>query len=372
MTAQINKIIFTGDFLRLSVAGFKPTQHENIQWLADLLERPLSLASNLPIEVVNWDNRTVNESLLDQGFIKSVYEALKLPLDIHSWPFIYGMTDVMPDSLEYSLLRFYNGGLVIGFELPPYLKSFFDRNGIYYINCEISPIRFMDDLLIRFESNSVTVNQSIKQYEVNEDEVLLYAGLIKSGGVRRLSSIPSNGTLLLLLQTKFDKVLIDGKGFAKINDYIDDLYEVSQNYTNVLVKHHPLQRQDQLNDIIRDSVEKVSVTNENFYNLVSHDNVEGVIALSSGCLDEAKYFGKNVHCLMRRNESNNIVTTQVKSEFYNPDFWRDILSDLVSVTSSDGIEIPFRANRLRKLLGISWGYNEIDTDILLKWGGVKK
>ena len=66
MTGTVDRIVFSGDFLRPSVAALRPTQHENIRWLAQLLETPLRMATGLPCETVHWDNNWLNGSRLDR------------------------------------------------------------------------------------------------------------------------------------------------------------------------------------------------------------------------------------------------------------------------------------------------------------------
>lgn len=50
------RIIVTGDFLRPSPNKFRPTQNENIRWLAQLLNVPVTMATGLPVQEVGWDD----------------------------------------------------------------------------------------------------------------------------------------------------------------------------------------------------------------------------------------------------------------------------------------------------------------------------
>ncbi len=48
------------------------------------------------------------------------------------------------------------------------------------------------------------------------------------------------------------------------------------------------------------------------------------------------------------------------------DFWRDILSTLLPTTAPTGSVLPVKPNRLRISMREFWGYNEVDTDVMMK------
>ncbi|WP_299031754.1 hypothetical protein [uncultured Sulfitobacter sp.] len=366
------RIVFSGDFLRPSIGGLRPTQHENIQWLYQLLKVPLEMATGLKAEIVHWDNNWLNHARLDAGTVEAIYRMMgHHHASIHAWPAVFGAT-TLPAPFEDLLLRWFGGSFVIGFELPPFLVAFLERHAIGFVDCSLSPVRFMDDVMFELSSHTPAITQALRPHAVPQDLIRLQAGIVSSNVAKVNPRPPRPNSLLVILQTRFDKVVIRDGRFTTVLDYLDTLKEIARDYDHLIIKEHPLEPQPEtvakLGRMLPDTV----VSTENFYRLVSHPNVTGVTALSSSCVYEAGFFGKNGHYLL---PDFTPATFTVGSEGIHigddvicPDFWRDILAGSpCPVTAKDGLRLAAKPNRFRQQLRAAWGYNEIDTDIAVGW-----
>ncbi|MBY6127066.1 hypothetical protein [Roseovarius atlanticus] len=371
MSHQADRIVFTGDFLRPSVAGLRPTQHENIDWLAKLLRTPVEMASGLPCETVHWDNAWVNGARIDSATIEAIYSMFWRRPDIHAWSQIFA-AETLPAMIEDMFARFFAGSLVIGFELPPYLTRFCARHGIPFIDCSLSPVRFMDDLLFHLSSGSAAITDALRPYGVSEDLIRLAAGVLSSNAAKANPRPPRPESLLLILQTRFDKVVIENGGFASLLDHLDRLRDIAAGYRHVLIKEHPLEPQTEIRDALCRALPDAQISDDNFYRLVSHDNLRGVAALSSSCVAEAGYFGKVGHYLIPDFDPDNLTpgieAVCVDDVILTPDFWRDMLGAAgCEVSDKDGLRLLSKPNRFRQQLRSAWGYNQIDSDIAVGW-----
>ena len=92
---------------------------------------------------------------------------------------------------------------------------------------------------------------------------------------------------------------------------------------------------------------------------MSHPSVVALYGISSGCLAEAKYFGKEVTYLEKppSPEHRPVVTT----EFLKLKFWKDLLQGHAPV-NGDAKEIwmPDKLSRLRKSCASYWGFDFVE------------
>lgn len=371
MTPKPEKILFTGDFLRPAAGTFRPTQHENIRWLAHLLDVPVRMATGLASDIVVWDDRWKNQALFDKATIESIYNAFWLEPGIESWPQVYS-AQTLPGPVEALLTRIFRGSFVIGFEMPPMLVHFLHRQGIAYVDCALSPVRFMNDLLFGLSASGSDMLRAMQPHGVPRGLQELEAGIVSAHVAKLYPDPPLPNSLLVVMQTSYDKALIEGRRFVDLLDHLEELKTLAMQYSNTLIKHHPIEPQHEICNTLLRCLPNASLTEENFYRLVAHPNVDGVAALSSSCVHEAGYFGKRQHILMA---GVDFETSAVGSDVLDigdaimmPDFWRDVLAAAnLDVTEKDGLSLPSKPNRFRLQHRTAWGYNQIDTDIAVAW-----
>ncbi|MEM6625056.1 MAG: hypothetical protein AAF674_22795 [Pseudomonadota bacterium] len=360
-----DRIVFTGDVLRPQARStLRPLQGENIDWLARVLRQPVTMAADCPQETVRWDDDWLHCARLDTGAVTAIYRAFGQVPGLTGWARIFS-AERLPEAVEHLFERLFSNSLVIGFELPPYLVDFCNRRAIPFIDLTISPLRFMDDLMFQMSSNDAEVTEALKPHRVSKDQIRLAAGIVSSSGAKANFQPPRPGTLLVVLQTSFDRSVIDKGRFVTLLDHVDALRELAGRYRDVLIRSHPLEPAPELSDRVLEALPGARMTQDNFYHLLSHNNLAGVAALSSSCVAEARRFGREGHYLIPGFDETSLTPgiegITVGEDLLTPDFWRDLLSAAgLAASGKDGLRVPFRANRLREQLRSSWGYSALD------------
>ncbi len=365
MQTNYKDIKFTGDIFRVSYRQ-RPTQDGNIKWLYHALKNPLKLASSLPIETHLFSKQ-------DISLVSSGYRMINENISMEGWPRLFYHDDFSEEFLQQIWLNFRNS-IVIAFELPELLKSALDRLNIPYIDIIIHPIRFLDDIVFGIRSNNREISQLLHSYLIPEESILIQAGIVMAS-MNRLKRLKIPGKAALFAgQTTDDKVLINNGKFHNVSDFLDELSKVADSYDTLIIKSHPYSL---------DPFEAISISRlfnncitvaDNFYYLMSHDNIEAVYSISSSTSIEAQYLGKEGFHFgkypFRFTEDINEGEFQLGSFFtvddviFSADFWRKILAPLVTTTPLTGIKLPKKPNRIRTSLRSFWGFNFVDTDII--------
>ena len=351
MQTSYKQIKLTGDIFRVSYRQ-RPTQDGNIKWLYHALKNPLELSNSLPVETQLYSKQ-------DISLVSSGYRMINENISMEGWPKLFYHNDFSEEFLQQVWLNFKNS-IVIVFELPELLKLALDSLNIPFIDIIIHPVRFLDDIVFGIRSNHREVSQ--------------LAGLVMAS-MNRLKRLKIPGKAALFAgQTTDDKVLINDGKFYNVSDFLEQFREIAASYDTLIIKSHPYSR---------DPFEAVSISRlfnncitvkDNFYYLMSHENIEAVYSISSSTSIEAKYLGKQGHHLakypFRFTEDNNEAEFQLGSFFtvddviFSADFWRKVLSPLVSTTPTTGIKLAKKPNRIRTSLRSFWGFNFVDTDII--------
>lgn len=362
---QYQKIIFTGDIFRSNHLG-NGSQDININWLYSALKPCLELATSLPIEKELF-------SRSDASLTQSGYQMIESDVSLEGWAKLFKHKQIDQTFLMNVWLSFKNS-IVIAFEIPEVLKYALDILGIPFIDIIIHPVRFLDDIIFGIRSNNREVYQLFQQYILPEESILIQAGIVMAS-MSRLNRLNFSGKAALFAgQTTDDKVLINQDKFYRVSDFIDKLAEVSANYDTLLIKAHPYSLDPFEAISISRLFDNCSIVSDNFYYLMSHDNIEAVYSISSSTSVEAKYLGKQGYHLanypFRFTEEVDEAEFKIGSFFtvddaiFSADFWRKVLSPLVSTSPLTNIRLAKKSNRIRTSLRSFWGFNFVDTDII--------
>ena len=365
MTNQPKKIIFTGDIFRSNHLG-NGSQDININWLSSALSPCLKLASSLSLEKQLFSRK-------DASLTQSGYQMIESEVSIEGWAKLFKYKKLNRDFLMNVWLSF-RDSIVIAFELPEILRDALDTLGIPFIDIIIHPVRFLDDIVFGIRSNNREISQLFTQYILPEESILMQAGIVMAS-MSRLPRLKISGKAALFAgQTTDDKVLINQDKFYKVSDFCDRFAEISASYDTLLIKAHPYS----LDPFEAISISRLfgncQIVKDNFYYLMSHDNIEAVYSISSSTSIEAKYLGKQGFHLsnypFRFTEEYDEAEFKLGSFFtvddviFSADFWRNILAPLVSTSALTNIKLPKKPNRIRTSLRSFWGFNFVDTDII--------
>jgi hypothetical protein len=369
-------IVFSGDFARPSAAAWRPTQHYNIRWLHDLFIGTLSRIASANIGYVAWNHAGVTQGSLQSEDIASLYRSCGLPQNMDGWAALYNLP-YLPRSVQAMLADRFRDALVVGFEIPPYLKHFLLANGNPFIDFIIHPVRFHDDIFFGVQSSEPRLNQALAHYAVDEEEIYLAAGIVRATA-GRLSNIDMRpGTNLVLMQTQHDKTQIRDGRFVGFSDFLTLAFEQQIFDAPVMLKPHPIEPHNPHLRIIMASVRSCGLTTANFYELLCCENLKRVISLSSSTSTEAKYFLKNAEFLFKSPfdifyagdafKPGFDSYFSIKDSYYGREFWADLLDGLnfpgLRAAPIKPACLPVKPNRTRIALKSFWGYNQVDTDI---------
>lgn len=367
---NIEKIIITGDLLRPSVDGRSNDQKINIDWLYHLLKFPLSEATLLNVEVLNWEYKT---DAFDSKKFYKLNNHQSMPQD---WIELYHSGNFSEASLEY-MKKYFDNALVIGFELPEIFMKMFDKLNIAYIDLIIHPIRYLDDIFFGLRTNNTMIFQKLKQYQLHSHIFSINAGIHHAAIGRMPKRVHlEKGSALFTGQVEVDKSLIQNGSILSLLDFQEEFTEITKRYKRVYFKKHPYAKGNSKVNAFLEKFENVEFVDENFYYLLGQDEIEAVYSISSSTVLEAKYWGKksdyfhkNPFNLLHDDDSNFNSTAYISvyDAFLLPSFWSDVLSDMTKMNSMPDIKLPAKPNRLRNALQNYWGYNFLDIDILLKY-----
>ena len=372
-TQKPSRIVFTGDFLRPNVVGSRPTQHHNIRWLRNLLSTQIARALPLPQQVLSWGADNVFDGKLTHADVENIYRALGLPIDIRSWATVFGL-EKLPERIEALLYHHLSDSLVVAFELPPYLEHFLTRHNLPFISATVHPVRFLDDIFLGFRTNVPELQDSFFNHIIDENFIHTMAGVQKAGASRLFREPVKPNSALFIMQTWYDQSqILDGR-FADAAIYLEEVAALASQYTELLVKEHPFDP-NPVTAMLLSRIPNARLVSANVYGYLSLPEIEAVMTLSSSVGVEAPYFGVKTHFLLRdpvprciNADDDRSHYIGIQSAFLNPDFWREILNPLGSVSPVDGTIVPFKPNRLRISIRSFWNFNEIDTDITSAMG----
>ncbi|TBV07937.1 class I SAM-dependent methyltransferase [Phytopseudomonas dryadis] len=240
------------------------------------------------------------------------------------------------------------GTLLLAVEMPAWFKAWCNEYAIDYLDLRISPLRFARDFYVAIDTNCAALYERIEPQGVLPEEVALEATAMSASALKQRWELDRRGTyaqdlgdtLIFIGQTSFDAAIIGSSGrHLRCEDFTERLRAIvrSRPGYRVLYKPHPYddgfaaQELQSLASIIDRPI--APCPNNSYQVLCSTSNVE-LIAISSGVLQEAEFFGKTVHWLHEplvplawpgeRARSGHYLQVHFQ-ELLAPSFWHRIL-----------------------------------------------
>jgi len=337
-----SRVIFTGDIFRPDAKG-GAHQEKNIKWLYFYFKNYFKfLVPDCQLECVYWGR---GGNFRPHSF----YSDLGVPIDIYSWATIY-FSKISSSNLDELINKYFYGNLVVGFEMPFFLLSRFEEYNIDYLNIQVSPIRFLDDLCLEMSSNNHFVMNVLQKYTLPDPDIFCSAGQIIAS-MSRKSKIFDTDTFLIVGQTFGDKSLIcDGK-FLNIGSFLEDILIRSRSYSVKLYKPHPYDDGSFFDWRVFDDNGFKRISG-NVYQYLSQEALREVVGISSSTLFEAGYFEKHTRYYGKKYEPSPCIM----SYFNSFAFWADVLESFgYSVAPVRTLGTPALMNTLRDSLDASWG-----------------
>jgi hypothetical protein len=353
---KIKKIVFLGDLLRVqdSIENFAD---RSLGWEFYMFEKQIELATGIkPILISNF-NREIFDR--DKFYQLSNYDKPSFDNWIKILSGAYTKT-----SIEY-FKECFKESLVIT-QVAGALKNILEDANIPYIDIHVSAIKFMEDIHLAFRTNVTEVLQKIILYKLPEDIIHIEANKIRSYYWARNSYLNNyeKNSLLLCGQTEVDLSIIKNNKLVSFLDYKKKIYDLMNQYSKVYYKPHPYCNPSSDNEKFIRSFNNIELTNDNFYRLMSTEEIVAVAALSSGTLKEGEYFEKTVYTISHPfmnyykgiGELHKDDFIILADDYFSPTFWADILSPVIETKNCNYFNFQNRNNLLRETLNVRWGY----------------
>lgn len=343
-------------------------------WPSSMLKFYLDKTTNLPsfrLVPPNFITAGFEDDLIYFDYVKFLkFYGLDYARD--KWGSLFYSKEYNKQAYDY-IYNIFKSSIVIGHEIEYCILEILDYFNIPYIDIYNSPIRFMDDQMFCMTTNFESIYNKLLEYKLPDIQIELQANYLKSFYLMRdAEKIQKKDSVLFIGQTKYDRSLIvpETGEIYEILNHKEEFQNAIKGYNNILYKRHPKVIED--GEIIKylESLGNIEITNENFYSLISRPDIKKIVAISSGGLNEAKYFGKEtkylLHSSVNLQYGNNFDKEKyinIYEHFFSLHFWADILSPIIK-TIDYPKEIGYygQKNKLRNSRGHRdyWGYQDFD------------
>lgn len=236
--------------------------------------------------------------------------------------------------------------LILSFEMPPWLEQVCVERAQPFIDARVSPLRFGRDLYLALRCSDAGLRRRIDAQAVADEELRMEAALL-AANVRthrllmeetqrhRFSDL--DGCLLYVGQAPYDASLLSpGGGSLRCDDFADRLRQLSQG-RRLLYKGHPFAPwfvDEERAALRRITAQTAAACPLNAYQILSSQDDLELVGISSGLLQEARWFDKTAHMLFQpfvplaiSNEDAADAYRQVHFQaVLAPAFWHQLLT----------------------------------------------
>ncbi len=343
---------------------------QNTHWLHHIIRRPLQAATQLPIELLEWETNSIFDG-------QKVYELLNLPATLEGWVKFYYQEEIPKEVIAY-FEPFLKDAIVIGFEVPSYFMKICTALDLPCINMMWDPIRFLDDIFFCFNTNHCAIFDALQAYQLSDALIYQMADLQRARLMRKGDQTDIEGALILG-QTHIDRSLIEGDRLVTLTDFQDNL-QILGTKGDLWFKKHPFDLSFEQHKTTLESIGLKLLSNKpyNTYDLFCSDKITHVAAISSGATIEAKYFDKSTQTFItpyyqhysRPSTHTDSCCVSVFDSFLHANFWADILKPICSNVYTTQQRIAHKPNRMRHANYSFWGYEEpANEQLVVAYGG---
>ncbi|RST54298.1 hypothetical protein [Variovorax sp. MHTC-1] len=317
------------DFFRSSDNGLL-SHPSNRQFLRKLFESAaMRLGLQCREEFAHSDGGTVD--------VAAVMDALSLPRSAEGWAQAM-IADISVAREAGRLPVLNNGSLVIGWGMPPSLMNYIDSSGAAFIDLEIDPIRFTKHLRFCARTNDRATAGVLARLRGNDEHCWNDAAALKGYFARRGAQSlfdPRTSVGLFIGQTSLDLALVTHGRLARPADASDRVRKLAQSVDLLVIKPHPYETSTSHLSELASDITNVAWTSHNVYALLCAENLSFVCGLSSGTLQEAKYFLKSSERLIEPDRNDRQALPKACSD------WIPVPAAVASIEAMTEICRPF-------------------------------
>jgi hypothetical protein len=301
------------------------------------------------------------------GFDLEAYRKhLNLPPTTEGWA--YAVSTPVPDDAFGMFGDLLSASLVIGWGLTPSIMDLLDRSKISFIDVEIDPVRFADDLFFRMRTNSPQIARVLSSRNIRDEQLRGAVISIRGFAARRCIDLMETGKSFAIFvgQTPIDLALVTSGRLPEIRDYLDIIMDITRDVDALLVKAHPMADKDanHLSPIV-EQISNAAFCATNTYRLLADIKLKHVVALSSSVLTEADLFGvKTTRLIECDRDVSALLPNQSRKWFRIP---ANIVAEESLLTSTQKWlslsrllfnKKPYGDLNLRESIGLDWAYTE--------------
>jgi hypothetical protein len=340
---RIERIVITGDVFRTTNGD--PNQIFNVRWLRGELSRLLYDLTGL------WPDIRYRRNASDDGraLVAEWYGLLGHTPSVEAWVATYDQT-APPPALVDALRPDFDRALVIGFELSPLVRSILDRIGAPWIDIELSPIRFLDDLALNLRLSWPA--QVAHPGLLSPEHVRQTVARLRVQHCKTAPAADCSGACIFLAQTPHDRTLIKDGGLFPEAEAIERVAQALDGRRLVL-KPHPLAPDNP----ILGALERrfgACITDTNIYALLATAVDARFLTISSSAAVEAQHFGHSVEIFHAAADAGEEAVASLWAH-RSAAFWRAALAPILPLKTDADFEEPAIPDRLRRCLG-TWGF----------------
>ncbi|MCB1995729.1 MAG: hypothetical protein H6933_15065 [Burkholderiaceae bacterium] len=332
------------------------------EFFYDLVRAPIHMAAGVDIAK---SPRMFQRHNLKLGFDVEAFRSL-CGLPSRTWHDRY---HAIPDAArEYLVGYLPERTLFLGYEMPVWLRHALDSVGAPWLDLRIAPLRFGSDLYVGMASSDPALRDALTRHAMSDAKVLgeacLMAARVRHRTRYRHDHMAHDGHVIYVGQTEDDAALLDDDGrCVRVEQFTRELLDWVGD-APVLYKPHPLtgdfaeQERQMLERLLGRNVARCETDT---YELLAGDDDVRFVALSSGVVQEAEWFGKPSAALFRplctpafgRAEGPDEHLLVAAHDFLGEALWADVLDVPVRPGAFQPTPTP---NHLRELHNTWWGY----------------
>ncbi|KAA9370916.1 hypothetical protein [Ochrobactrum quorumnocens] len=352
-----NSIAFLDDIIRSEF-------WESKEFVYGLISEPIKQGTGFSI---TGSPRSRSHDWMQLGFDKSAFLTVIERLGGNWVDFYNGIPQEAACLLIAALRR---ETVYIGYEMPLWLTKTLSEHDCTYIDIRLSPIRFCRDLYFAVSSNCKDIQRNLLSFEVPSDFFRIEASQIRASIAHlngRSSNLEYEDSLIFVGQTKTDTSLLSPESNEVLRpaSFAEKLREVRKKFKNFYYLAHPYswgRAEDEIQELNKILNEEIYKCNIPSYEILSDDSKIGLVSISSGLLQEAKCFGKEIFylhkpvCLIEGPDRH--INVQL-DDISDPLFWSILLKNSGPLATSYKQFRNVAPNQLRLLHNAWWGYGEL-------------
>lgn len=352
------KVVFTGDFVRITPEGKLGAITNNIIWLHDLLGGVLASCG--------FESQTVFHEGSPGCDLAAIFAGERLPLTGEGWVKLLER-DMLVDGDRILAGPFGEADVVVGFEIPPFLMRWLESRNIPFLDCAISPYRFGEDLQLMVRASDPEMRRRLLAGLHSREELSNEAALLKARTHRELNDRLNPRSLVFFGQSEVDRSLRVGESIATIRDHEEAFRRLAAGVEVIYFKAHPGAKPEVVAETREwfSTIAPVVLLDEPAYVSLCRPELEVFCTLSSGLLFEAPCFGKRMTHFLKPPYGVFCDVAGVPREedyvnigaaVHDAGFWKWVLRG----KEEDRRDLPKRwsgtPHRLRDSLGGWWGF----------------